>query len=247
MSRPQPRPDAPDRRSAPPAGRPGQQLGRGLGNGGLGGQRGGGNSHPPIIRPARRERRPWRPNPPPGRSDRPGTARNQGNPVWPATDHLPIAQCSVLIRRSPAPAGSLRGARRRCPGGAAADRQLLPRFGQHPLLHLPPHRGQEVVDRGAQAAAEQHQPRAQHIQQGSEALAEPLAIALPHLQRLRIAGGGQAGQLDRIKGTQPRQTSDAAELLEGAPVAGGAGRASGSTPIRPSSAPAPSRLVNSPR
>ena len=87
-----------------------------------------------------------------------------------------------------------------------------------------------MVDRGAQATADQHQPGAEHIEQGTEALAEPLAVALPHLPGLRIAGGGAAVELRWIERTEPGQGSDAAVLLEGAPVAGGAGRPLGINP-----------------
>jgi len=38
--------------------------------------------------------------------------------------------------------------------GAAADHQTLPAFRQYPQLHLPPQRRQEVIDRGAQPAAD---------------------------------------------------------------------------------------------
>ena len=88
--------------------RPGQQLGRGLGNGSLGGQRRGGNSHPPIIQPAQRERVPCGPNPPMNQGKGPEMARRQTR-----------RRQNVSRRNAPAPTGPPRAGRRRCRGRSA--------------------------------------------------------------------------------------------------------------------------------
>ena len=94
---------------------------------------------------------------------------SQRTPQAPIRSQPPRSQSKVFSeRRTPANRHTSAETLQRQPGrpkppgavaqGAAPDHQTLAAFRQYPPLHLPPHRRQEVVDRGAQPAAEQHQP-----------------------------------------------------------------------------------------
>ena len=87
--------------------------------------------------------------------------------------------------RRPQPAGSVAEA-------AATNRQTLPAGRLHPLLHLLPHRWQEVIAGAAKTATDQHELRSEHIEQRAHTLPQQPAVGPPHRKGFAIAAIGTA-------------------------------------------------------